>query len=76
MEEKMEIVRKFLIKKYQLPADLYSYPCHQIEQVIYVQTRWCVSADRMRNIFSLTNQKVLWQEKSTIFPLQKKPIFI
>lgn len=32
MEEKMEIERKFLIKKDQLPADLYSYPCHQIEQ--------------------------------------------
>ena len=28
----MEIERKFLIKKDQLPADLYSYPCHQIEQ--------------------------------------------
>ena len=49
----MEIERKFLIKKDQLPADLHSYPCHQIEQG-YLCTEPVVRIRRQDNEYFLT----------------------
>ena len=62
----MEIERKYLIEKEQLPKNLSDYPFHRIEQG-YLCTSPVVSADRMMNIFSHTNQKASWPEKNIIF---------
>lgn len=54
----MEIERKFLIRKDDLPQDLASYPCHRIEQG-YLCTSPVVRIRRqMMTIFLLTNPRV------------------
>lgn len=63
----MEIERKYLIEKEQLPKNLSDYPFHRIEQGYLCTSRSYVSADRMMNIFSHTNQKASWPEKNIIF---------
>ena len=52
----MEIERKFLIRKDDLPQDLASYPCHRIEQGYLPLSS--ASAGRMMTIFLLTNPRV------------------
>ena len=53
----MEIERKYLIEKEQLPADLASYPFHKIEQG-YLCTSPVVRIRRQDDdYFSLTNQR-------------------
>lgn len=54
----MEIERKFLIRKDDLPQDLASYPCHRIEQGIFALPLSSASAGRMMTIFLLTNPRV------------------
>ena len=50
----MEIERKFLIRKDDLPQDLASYPCHRI----FALPLSSASAGRMMTIFLLTNPRV------------------
>ena len=54
----MEIERKFLIRKDDLPQDLASYPCHRIEQGYLCTPLSSASAGRMMTIFLLTNPRV------------------
>ena len=54
----MEIERKFLIRKDDLPQDLASYPCHRIEQGYLCTSLLSASAGRMMTIFLLTNPGV------------------
>ena len=63
----MEIERKFLIKKDQLPDNLAQYPCHEIEQGYLCTNRLYASADRTTNIILLINQRDSWHGKNTIF---------
>ena len=63
----MEIERKYLIEKEQLPKNLSDYPFHRIEQGYLCTSPVVRTADRMMNIFSHTNQKASWPEKNIIF---------
>ena len=62
----MEIERKFLVKKENLPENLEQYPCKVIEQGY--QNRWCGSASQMTTIISPISQRDFWQGRSTICP--------
>ncbi len=63
----MEIERKYLIEKEQLPKNLSDYPFHRIEQGYLCTSPVVRIRDRMMNIFSHTNQKASWPEKNIIF---------
>ena len=56
----MEIERKYLIEKEQLPENLSDYPFHRIEQG-YLSTSPVVRIRRQEN------QKASWPEKNIIF---------
>ena len=64
----MEIERKYLIEKEQLPENLSDYPFHRnrtgISSVLLLLS---VSVVKIMNIFSHTNQKASWPEKNIIF---------
>ena len=63
----MEIERKYLIEKEQLPKNLSDYPFHRIEQG-YLCTSPVVRIRRQDDeYFSHTNQKASWPEKNIIF---------
>lgn len=55
----MEIERKFLISKENLPENLGSYPHHKLEQDTYPLHRWFVSAKRMITTISPINLRDL-----------------
>lgn len=71
----MEIERKFLIKKDQLPADLHTYPCHQIEQG-YLCTGPVVRIRKQDEEYYLTyKSKGLMAREEYNLPLTKEAYF-
>ena len=70
----MEIERKFLIEKENLPENLASYPCHRIEQG-YLCTSPVVRIRRQDDDYFLTyKSKGLMARRSTIFHSQQRPM--
>ena len=63
----MEIERKYLIEKEQLPENLSDYPFTESNRDISVLLLLSVSVVKIMNIFSHTNQKASWPEKNIIF---------
>ena len=68
----MEIERKFLIRKDDLPQDLVSYPCHRIEQG-YLCTSPVVRIRRQDDDYFLTyKSKGLMSREEYNLPLNKE----
>lgn len=63
----MEIERKYLIEKNSFQKISLIIRFTESSRDISVLPRSYVSADRMMNIFSHTNQKASWPEKNIIF---------
>ena len=59
----MEIERKYLIEKEQLPTIHFTESNRDISVLLLLS----VSVVRIMNIFSHTNQKASWPEKNIIF---------
>lgn len=64
----MEIERKFLVKKENLPENLEQYPCKVIEQGYLCTEPVVRTASQMTTIISPISQRDFWQGRSTICP--------